>query len=712
MHILTFPATLWSLNHFGVAGSYRYLSYHCWLMVTFLNAADKCFSWISIAFALAVPCWKIYETSYAFREAEDPSKYDNVVNWFETKKPYMTHMVGGGKQSMRVYTFVLPFVASAFFALLAVLARAKGRSTPRAGAPGPAPAPVRRPPSGHSAGNKLRAILFKQIFFPSFMSHLGFPRSLTRDEVLGVTVFLVLNLLVLSERVSRSLARGAEKLEFLMVEDDSDPIPNLSFQAVEIWAKSLSVVAILNMGWYLMMPIGRRSVLLEIMGVSWEYAIKWHRWVGAYTTFLIVVHSVMYLIVWVHGNGHHKYDPDGVMLKHNLVAGSCDGEANCGEDQRLMLRRNIYGIFALFSLLVIAGTSTGFVRRRYFELFYYAHHLFVVLLAFTCMHYSGAMIYLIPGLATYLVDKVCRLAACRGEVVAEVELVTEDLLEVRVPVGAGGGGYRAGQYVFLCVPAVFALQWHPFSLTSAPYHPDACGVVVFHIKALGGDASWTTAVLAAARGAAGGRMRVKVDGFYGHAAAEKLVPGNTGAGGARKGVLLVGGGVGVTPLLSILTDVCARTDAPVALLWCTRTVAEFLALAPRIACARARYGARLQVNVAITRAPTAKSQPHHAMLIGQAKMKPRWPLAAQNTPNTAAGFGGAFEPVASSVPMYAFACLVSILALLGFYAEIKSREDAFPHEDNVRFATFIIPVVAAALVILVLLAGDGARRSA
>ena len=33
---------------------------------------------LAFMFALSVPCWKIYETSWAFREAADPSQYDDL----------------------------------------------------------------------------------------------------------------------------------------------------------------------------------------------------------------------------------------------------------------------------------------------------------------------------------------------------------------------------------------------------------------------------------------------------------------------------------------------------------------------------------------------------------------------------------------------------------------------------------------------------------
>merc|ERR1712195_133595 len=108
-------------------------------------------------------------------------------------------------------------------------------------------------------------------------------------------------------RVRRSLPRGSKKIHFLVDLDESvlkDPIDPISWQACEVWAKTLGVISILNLGWYLLMPIGKKSVLLEAVGVSWERAVKYHRWVGYYTVLIIVIHSIQYLFIWIHGDGN------------------------------------------------------------------------------------------------------------------------------------------------------------------------------------------------------------------------------------------------------------------------------------------------------------------------------------------------------------------------------------------------------------------------
>ena len=96
--------------------------------------------------------------------------------------------------------------------------------------------------------------------------------------------------------------------------------------AVEVWGKTLGILAVLNMGWYLIMPIGRVSIFLEALYLSWERSLKYHRWCGFYSVILMLIHGIFYVAVWINGNGNSTYDPEGVPLRHNLVAWGCPGD--------------------------------------------------------------------------------------------------------------------------------------------------------------------------------------------------------------------------------------------------------------------------------------------------------------------------------------------------------------------------------------------------
>jgi predicted ferric reductase len=83
--------------------------------------------------------------------------------------------------------------------------------------------------------------------------------------------------------------------------------------------------------------------------------------------------------------------------------------------------------------------------------------------------------------------------------------LTEDLVEIRFR-KPEGFSYHAGQFVQLSVPAIGPLQFHPITISSAPYEED----VTFHVRALG---NWSRRLLELA-----GRKneaRVLLEGPYG-----------------------------------------------------------------------------------------------------------------------------------------------------------------------------------------------------
>jgi hypothetical protein len=54
--------------------------------------------------------------------------------------------------------------------------------------------------------------------------------------------------------------------------------------------------------------------------------------------------------------------------------------------------------------------------------------------------------------------------------------------------------YKAGQYIFVCIPEIAKLEFHPFSLSSAPYEDEVC----ISIRDLG---DWTSKLYELAEGA-------------------------------------------------------------------------------------------------------------------------------------------------------------------------------------------------------------------
>mmetsp|Transcript_26297 Transcript_26297/g.47376 ORF Transcript_26297/g.47376 Transcript_26297/m.47376 type:complete len:861 (-) Transcript_26297:120-2702(-) len=520
------------------------------------------------AFLLALfpSVMKIYETSHWFREG-DPSVYDDAKDWFSNPKLPLQSYFDNSKILMRVYFFIIPYILSALCVAVGLIIPA-------------VPSPLS---SSNHLQQRRRAIgsfLRRTLVLPTFLVRLGLPLRVSIAEVIGIVIFLTLNIMTIAVRVRRSLPRGSRKIEFLVDSDgdaSKDPIDPISWQACEVWAKTLGVISILNLGWYLLMPVGRKSVLLEALNVSWERAIKYHRWVGYYSVAIMVVHGLMYIAIFIHGDGHPIYDPEGVMVESNLNAWYCSRN-ECDEDQARMLRRNIYGLVTLFLIMVMTVFTLPWIRRQKFEWFFYAHHLFVLVLVFVSLHYKGAIIYLLPGIAIYGVDKLMALYAYKKTAPVATRMLSSDVIEISFET-TPGVTYKAGDYVFLNVPSVSFLQWHPYSVTSAP---SAHGKkVMFHLKGFSGG--WTDQVIKEALKRDDNTLNVRLDGFYGvnNGICDQLR--------SKDGVILVGGGIGVTPMMSLALELCATSSIPVTIMWVVRTIEEFGIFSTELADARRSY---------------------------------------------------------------------------------------------------------------------------
>ncbi|MEO3471837.1 ferredoxin reductase family protein [Roseomonas sp. CAU 1739] len=160
--------------------------------------------------------------------------------------------------------------------------------------------------------------------------------------------------------------------------------------------------------------------------------------------------------------------------------------------------------------------------------------------------------------STYLIRPL--LLARRPWRVAAVQPAAERCWEVVLePLGHEGLRFRAGQFAWLRLdrPALSRRE-HPFSIASAP---GGDGSLSFLVKQAG---DFTNDIGALRPGA-----RAFVDGPHGHLTID---------GRREPGVCLIGGGVGVAPLLSILRAARARRDPrPFLLLYGNRHQGQVLA---------------------------------------------------------------------------------------------------------------------------------------
>ncbi|GJN02819.1 hypothetical protein PR202_ga20205 [Eleusine coracana subsp. coracana] len=378
-------------------------------------------------------------------------------------------------------------------------------------------------PTDHVENKKLRSLSFRLWTFPVLVD--GPFGVVSAVEFIGIVLFIVY--------VVYSMTYYAVETVSLVSEIH---VPE-SFESefiLEVIGLRLGSVGLFCM-LFLFLPVARGSVLLRLIDIPFEHATRYHVWLGHLTMALFTLHGLFYVIAW---------SMEGCLIE-KMVEWKKIGVAN------------LPGVISLVAGLLMWVTSLHPVRKRFFELFFYTHQLYVVFVVFLALH-VGDFVFSISAGAVFLfmLDRFLRFwqsrakvdiiaAACRP--CGTVELVFSKPASLR---------YNALSFIFIQVRELSFLQWHPFSVSSSPmdgrYHMSVL------IKVLG---TWTeklrsiiTDVQEQNRGdseSQSGRITACVEGPYGHESPYHLMYEN---------LILVAGGIGISPFLAILSDIIHRID--------------------------------------------------------------------------------------------------------------------------------------------------------
>ncbi|KAM7000247.1 NADPH oxidase 1 [Tautogolabrus adspersus] len=240
------------------------------------------------------------------------------------------------------------------------------------------------------------------------------------------------------------------------------------------------------------------------------------------------------------------------------------------------------GVIITLALILIITSSMEFIRRSYFEVFWYTHHLFIIFFAGLVFHGAGRIVrsqqttdpphnftyckdrsddwgripecpipqfaggfpqtwmWVIGPMILYICERLLRFIRYI-QTVSYRKIVMRPSKVLELQLVKDGFKMEVGQYVFLNCPAISQLEWHPFTMTSAP-EEDFFSV---HIRSAG---DWTEKLISIMEqlpeGAQGPKMGV--DGPFGTASEDVF---------DYEVSMLVGAGIGVTPFASILKSI-------------------------------------------------------------------------------------------------------------------------------------------------------------
>jgi ferredoxin-NADP reductase len=198
--------------------------------------------------------------------------------------------------------------------------------------------------------------------------------------------------------------------------------------------------------------------------IPFDYMVEFHKYLG----YIMGIQLVATIVVFLFHFGHLCRQFNAGIEKQNF----CDKFS-----EEIMLTG--YAILATY--LIMWSTSLFCVRgRRYYQFFYYMHHFFVVLYIVTLIHTLDSKVrndglkrsqtwkWLAVPLGVYIIDRLVVALTCKRTHIAHVRLFWNPkamVINIKKPEGLV---YKAGQFFQVNIPCLSRLQWHPFSVSSAP----------------------------------------------------------------------------------------------------------------------------------------------------------------------------------------------------------------------------------------------------
>jgi predicted ferric reductase len=345
-------------------------------------------------------------------------------------------------------------------------------------------------------------------------------------------------------------------------------------------ARSMGQVANVVMG-LLVLPVARNSVWTAVFGISWDAMLKWHTYLGGTFLFIVGLHAAIWWQAWSDDHEFFQVPPEYHTDNFTIPAAI---------------------LTALFAVPIMGFASYFFIRRNYFEIFHFLHQFSVVIFFVTTWHATMSWYFISAGLWLYAIDILLRVQNCIGTKVI-VDEKNIDVIELQGrqedkhivtlcynvmkfslingrDMEATSVIAKPGQYMYICIPSISRYEWHPFTISSGPSQL----YTSHHIKTMGAN-TWTQKLFDLVKSVKQGSVSyedafagIQVDGPYGVDPIKEH----------HEVVCLAAGGIGITPMASILDHFSHRWPKHVKhlkLVWsstCCRELAIFSEVFERV----------------------------------------------------------------------------------------------------------------------------------
>ncbi|KAG9256278.1 FAD-binding domain-containing protein [Emericellopsis atlantica] len=284
----------------------------------------------------------------------------------------------------------------------------------------------------------------------------------------------------------------------------------------------------------------RRSYLVSRF-LNWDLSQDFHIRISCVTIVLASVHAVGHLA------GSFRY-------------GSMDSRQDAVE--AVLGRRMHYidfvrtlpgvtGLTALGLMYVLSLLSIPPVRRWNYEVFQLGHLLMYPIVGLMMAHGTRGLFqwpmfgyFLAFPMLLILVERFVRIVLGFYHITATLKVLDGETVEITTDIPTERiWKYKAGQYIFLMVPALSYFEWHPFTVSFCRGKK-----MRVHIKT---DGNWTAKLRGLGGESGQSQIKIAINGPFG-APAQRFYDFSHS--------VIIGAGIGVTPFSGILADLQYNDD--------------------------------------------------------------------------------------------------------------------------------------------------------
>ena len=271
-----------------------------------------------------------------------------------------------------------------------------------------------------------------------------------------------------------------------------------------------------------LLPISRNNLSVLLFKIPSEKIIYTHIFIA----FLFLISVLIKLITCI------------IIYKSNIFISTYYSDTN-----------PLAGLLSSICVIIISLISLPYIRKNFYEAFYYSHRfLSFFIILFSSLHSIVTFYYIVPSLILYILDILTRFYKVRKIVYANFKNINEEennFTMINI-ISKKDIKVYPSCYFLICYNKISRLQWHALSLVSYDNKN-----LLFCVKNIGKN-TWSGKLfdyISTIKDNRDINKDILIQGPYGYLPIEYK---------NYKSIIIITGGVGITPMFSILDDIHAN----------------------------------------------------------------------------------------------------------------------------------------------------------